>query len=98
MKKVSPIAKGKSVKAESVKKKVEKAAAVVAEEFKQEKLVQTVKLSDKLFFLSLIPSLDITFKPHFLAAKIEIIKYFIRKFRHILLYSASSERITIEIS
>ena len=43
MKKVSPIAKGKSVKAESVKKTVEKAAAVVAEEFKQEKLVETVK-------------------------------------------------------
>ena len=43
MKKVSPVAKGKSVKAESVKKTVEKAAAVVAEEFKQEKLVETVK-------------------------------------------------------
>ncbi len=43
MKKVSPVSKGKSVKAESVKKTVEKAAAVVAEEFKQEKLVETVK-------------------------------------------------------
>lgn len=43
MKKVSPVAKGKSVKAESVKKTVEKAAAVVAEEFKQEKLAETVK-------------------------------------------------------
>lgn len=43
MKKVSPVTKGKSVKADSVKKTVEKAAAVVAEEFKQEKLVETVK-------------------------------------------------------
>ena len=32
-------------------------------------------------FLELIPTLDITFQPHFLAAKIEIIKYLIRKFR-----------------
>ena len=43
MKKVSPVAKGKTVKAEAVKKTVEKAAPVVAEEFKQEKLAETVK-------------------------------------------------------
>lgn len=43
MKKVSPVAKGKTVKAEAVKKTVEKAAPVAAEEFKQEKLAETVK-------------------------------------------------------
>ena len=44
MKRVSPVTKGKSVKADSVKKTVEKAAAVVAEEFKQEKLAETVNV------------------------------------------------------
>ncbi|MBQ3165231.1 MAG: hypothetical protein IJC02_12025 [Lachnospiraceae bacterium] len=44
MKRVNPVTKGKSVKTESVKKTVEKAAAVVAEEFKQEKLAETVSV------------------------------------------------------
>lgn len=43
MKKVSPVAKGKTVKAEAVKKTVEKAAPVATEEFKQEKIAETVK-------------------------------------------------------
>lgn len=43
MKKVNPVAKGKTVKAEAVKKTVEKAAPVATEEFKQEKIAETVK-------------------------------------------------------
>lgn len=43
MKKVSPIAKEKSVKAEAVKKTVVKTAPAKTEEFKQEKLVETEK-------------------------------------------------------
>lgn len=43
MKKVSPVAKSKSVKAEAAKKTVVKAEPVKAEEFKQEKLVETEK-------------------------------------------------------
>lgn len=47
MKRVNPVTKGKSVKTETVKKTVEKAAAVVAEEFKQEKLAETVSVETK---------------------------------------------------
>lgn len=43
MKKVSPVGKGKTVKAEAVRNTVEKAAPVVTEEFKQEKIAETVK-------------------------------------------------------
>lgn len=47
MKKVNPVTKGKSIKAEpakkAVEKTVEKTAPVAVEEFKQEKLAETVK-------------------------------------------------------
>ena len=47
MKKVSPVAKEKSVKVETVKKTVAKAAPVKAEEVKQEKPVETEPVAEK---------------------------------------------------